>query len=95
MRARSDREGDGRHYPYGVRDAGERNRRAQREPVRDGVAEFVADAVIALNLFGIGEGITRSLLIRKMRGTKHAKDVLPLEFSAKGLVVRECSLEKP
>jgi KaiC/GvpD/RAD55 family RecA-like ATPase len=56
---------------------------------RDGVSEFVSDGVIVLNLFGIGEGITRSLLIRKLRRTKHGTDVYPLEITSKGIFIKK------
>lgn len=56
---------------------------------RDGVSEFVADAVIVLNLFGIGEGISRSILIRKMRRTKHETDILSMEMSKNGLIIKK------
>ena len=56
---------------------------------REGVTEFVVDGVIVLNLFGIGEGITRSLLIRKMRGTKHGTDVQAMEITNKGIVIKK------
>jgi KaiC/GvpD/RAD55 family RecA-like ATPase len=55
---------------------------------RDGVTEFVADGVIILNLFGIGEGISRTILVRKMRRTKHETDVLPMEIGKNGVVVK-------
>ena len=41
---------------------------------REGVIEFLVDGVVILNLFGIGAGISRSILIRKMRRTKHDRD---------------------
>jgi KaiC/GvpD/RAD55 family RecA-like ATPase len=57
---------------------------------RDGVSEFVADGVIVLNLFGIGEGISRSILIRKMRRTKHNTDIIPMEMIAdRGIIVKK------
>jgi len=56
---------------------------------RDGVSEFIADSVIVFNLFGIGEGITRSILIRKMRRTKHGTDIYPMEITDKGIIVRK------
>ena len=56
---------------------------------REGVTEFVVDGVIVLNLFGIGEGITRSLLVRKMRRTKHGTDVYPMEITGKGIVIKK------
>lgn len=54
---------------------------------REGVSEFVTDGVIVLNLFGMGTGISRSILIRKMRRTKHGMDVLPMEMGEKGLTI--------
>lgn len=56
---------------------------------REGVTEFISDSVIVLNLFGIGEGITRSLLIRKMRRTKHGTDVYPLEITSSGIILKK------
>ncbi len=56
---------------------------------RDGVSEFIADGVIILNLFGIGEGISRSLMVRKMRRTKHSADVLPMELGKNGMELRD------
>ncbi len=56
---------------------------------REGVTEFVVDGVIVLNLFGIGEGITRSLLVRKMRRTKHGTDVYPMEITGKGIIIKK------
>lgn len=56
---------------------------------REGVTEFIVDSVLVLNLFGIGEGITRSLLIRKMRRTKHGTDVYPMEITSKGIIIKK------
>ncbi len=56
---------------------------------RFGVVEFVVDGVIVLNLFGIGGGITRSILIRKMRRTKHGTDVYPMEITEKGIIIKK------
>ena len=56
---------------------------------REGVSEFVTDGVIIFNLFGIGEGVTRSVLIRKMRRTKHGTDVYPMEITEKGVVIKK------
>jgi len=55
---------------------------------RDGVSEFVADGVIVLNLFGIGGGITRSILIRKMRRTKHGTDIYPIDMGPNGIYLK-------
>ena len=56
---------------------------------REGVSEFVADGVIVLNLFGLGEGIARSLMVRKMRRTKHGTDVYSMEMGANGIVLKK------
>ena len=54
---------------------------------RFGVVEFVVDGIIVMNLFGVGGGITRSILIRKLRRTKHGTDVYPMEITSKGVIV--------
>lgn len=56
---------------------------------RFGVVEFVVDGVIVLNIFGIGETMSRSLMIRKMRRTKHETDVFPMEIMRKGIIVEK------
>jgi KaiC/GvpD/RAD55 family RecA-like ATPase len=56
------------------------------------VEEFVADGVIVLNYLGIGEVSSRSLIIRKMRRTKHGNDVYPLEITKKGLIVKKSEI---
>jgi len=57
---------------------------------RFGVAEFIADGVIVLHFLGIGGGVsTRSLLVRKLRRTKHGTDVYPLEITSKGIIVKK------
>jgi KaiC/GvpD/RAD55 family RecA-like ATPase len=56
---------------------------------REGVTEFISDGVIVLNLFGIGEGITRSILIRKMRRTKHGTNIYPMEMGDRGILVQK------
>ncbi|MCX6818008.1 MAG: AAA family ATPase [Candidatus Aenigmarchaeota archaeon] len=54
---------------------------------RDGVSEFIADGVIVLSIFGIGEGISRSIIIRKMRRTKHSTDTNPMEMGGNGITI--------
>lgn len=54
---------------------------------REGVAEFIADGIIVLNYFGVGEVSARSLIIRKVRRTKHGMDVYPLEITNKGIII--------
>ncbi len=56
---------------------------------REGVSEFVVDGIIVMTLFGLGAGITRSILIRKMRRTKHGTDVYPMEITGKGIIVKK------
>jgi KaiC/GvpD/RAD55 family RecA-like ATPase len=54
-----------------------------------GVEEYTADAVIVLHYLGIGTESNRSLFVRKMRGTKHIEDILPMEITSKGIVVKK------
>ena len=54
---------------------------------RDTVSEFLADGVLLLTFESMGGEFSRSLLVRKMRGTKNDEDIHPLEISSKGLVV--------
>jgi circadian clock protein KaiC len=56
---------------------------------RFGVEEFVVDGVIVLNYmeFAAG-GLDRSLIIRKMRRTKHGKDVYPIDIGPKGIAIK-------
>lgn len=56
---------------------------------RFGVEEFVVDAVIVLHYMGIGEGSFHSVQIRKMRRTKHEKDIYPMEITDGGIVVKK------
>lgn len=53
-----------------------------------GVEEYIADGVVVLHYLGIGTETNRSMFIRKMRGTKHVEDILPMEITDKGIVVR-------
>ena len=55
-----------------------------------GVEEFVVDGVIILHYLGIGESVYNSLQVRKMRRTKHEKDVFPMEINDKdGISVKK------
>lgn len=54
-----------------------------------GVEEFVVDGVIVLHYLGIGESAYSSIQIRKMRRTKHEKDVYPMEIGDNGIVVKK------
>ncbi len=53
------------------------------------VEEYVADGVIVMSFLGIGATATRTLYVRKMRGTKHDADIHPLEITNKGIVVKK------
>lgn len=57
---------------------------------RFGFEEFVADSVIVLHYleFAAG-GSPRSLIIRKMRRTKHGTDIYPFEITEKGIIVKK------
>ncbi len=54
------------------------------------VEEYVADGVLLLNFLGVGSGATRTVYIRKMRGTEHSLEIHPMEIqSGKGIVVKK------
>ena len=60
-----------------------------KQLTRFGVEEFVVDGVIVLNYLEYAAGgLDRSLIIRKMRRTKHGKDVYPMDITAKGIVIK-------
>lgn len=56
-----------------------------------GYEEFIADGVIVLRLTssspGGFESYVRSLFVRKMRGTKHSLDSVPIKFESDGITV--------
>jgi KaiC/GvpD/RAD55 family RecA-like ATPase len=54
---------------------------------RFGVEEFVVDGVIVMNYLGIADDTNRSLQIRKMRRTKHGKDVYPYKIGSTGIEI--------
>lgn len=54
-----------------------------------GIEEYVSDGVIVLHYLGIGTESNRSIFIRKMRGTKHSEDILPMEITKKGIAVKK------
>lgn len=56
---------------------------------REGVTEFVVDGVIVLNFLGIGGSSGRTLMIRKMRRTKHGMDIYPLDIGKNGMSVKK------
>ena len=56
---------------------------------RDTISEFIADGVLSITFESMGGAFARSLIVRKMRGTKNDDDIHPLEISENGLVVHE------
>jgi KaiC/GvpD/RAD55 family RecA-like ATPase len=52
---------------------------------RFGVEEFVVDGVVVLHYLGIADDTNRSLQIRKMRRTRHGKDIYPYKIGDKGI----------
>lgn len=54
-----------------------------------GVEEYIADGVILLRLFSLGDGTYRTICIRKMRGTNHRMEMFPMEINEKGIVIKK------
>lgn len=52
-----------------------------------GFEEFIVDGIVKINYLGIGQADYRTLEIRKMRRTNHAKGIFPLEFTKSGIKV--------
>ncbi len=50
-----------------------------------GVEEYVADSVILLHYLGMGTDTNRTLYVRKMRGTKHIEDIIPMHITEAGI----------
>lgn len=61
---------------------------------RDQVSEFMADGVIVLHYLGIGSTSNRSLVIEKMRGTKHMEDIITIKITNKGIEVNHTDAYK-
>lgn len=56
---------------------------------RFGVEEFIVDGVIVLNYLEYGSGgLNRSLMIRKMRRTRHGQDIYPMDITEKGILIK-------
>lgn len=54
-----------------------------------GVEEYLVDGIVVLNyLEFVAGGSPRSLLIRKMRRTKHGSDIYPFQISNKGIELK-------
>ncbi|MCD6477441.1 MAG: AAA family ATPase [Candidatus Aenigmarchaeota archaeon] len=59
---------------------------------RFGVEEYVVDGVIVLNFILMGPESGRSLVIRKMRRTKHNEEIHPIKIDKNGLRVLSINL---
>jgi len=55
------------------------------------IEEYVADGVILLNFMGSGKDMIRTVMVRKMRGTKHTMEVHPLDINSEGIAVKKLS----
>ncbi len=54
-----------------------------------GVEEYLVDGIVVLNyLEFVAGGSPRSVLIRKMRRTKHGSDIYPFQITKKGIVLK-------
>ena len=54
-----------------------------------GVEEYLVDGILVLNyLEFVAGGSPRSLLIRKMRRTKHGSDIYPFQITKKGIELK-------
>lgn len=56
---------------------------------RDELSEFLVDGLIVLYYLGLGARDSRTVSVRKMRKTKHEKDICSMDITAKGVVVRK------
>ncbi len=53
------------------------------------VEEYVADGVVVMSFLGTGSTATRTIYVRKMRGSKHDSDIHPMDITTKGIVVKK------
>jgi len=56
---------------------------------RDGMIEFIADAVVTVHNSGIGGEGDRAIRVLKMRRTNHVKGPVPLSITGKGITVEK------
>lgn len=56
---------------------------------RDTLSEFVCDGVVLISFESMGGNYSRSLIVRKMRGTKNNEDVHPVEMSKTGIIIHK------
>lgn len=55
----------------------------------DGVTEFVADGVVTLHNLSLGAGVSRTVVIRKMRYTAHLSESLNMQFVKDGVEITQ------
>jgi len=55
----------------------------------DQISEFICDGVVILHHLGVGSAEFRSMQIRKMRYTKHAKEYISYDIVDSGVVIQE------
>lgn len=56
---------------------------------RDTLSEFVCDGIVLITFESMGGEYSRSLIVRKMRGTKNNEDVHPVEISPSGMIIHK------
>lgn len=54
---------------------------------RFGITEFLAQGVVLLHVYRIGDSAVRALEIRKMRGVKHLEKLCPFKITSDGIEV--------
>ena len=59
----------------------------------DGISEFITDGVIVLHYLGIGATENRSMVLRKMRYSKHAKEPISYEIEENGIALKESEVD--
>lgn len=55
----------------------------------DRVSEFMADGVIVLHYLKTGSMSNRSAVIEKLRRSKHEEDILEMDITSKGIVIKK------
>lgn len=63
------------------------SREERADVQRFGTVEFLAQGVIVLHIYRIGDSAIRALEIRKMRGVKHLEKLCPYKFTPDGIEV--------
>ncbi len=70
--------------------------RVEGEPglSRDGISEFVADAILDFETLGIGGAFNRTLRILKVRKSKHYTEPVTFEIGKGGIIITERKIEE-